>query len=93
MDHIQKKEKEEIENRLGQSISNEFNYAWLAIENKEINLSSPGKIDKVSFEIENGWDGRKDGRDIPGGIYPYIIRLIQPSGDVLEEKGMVTLIR
>jgi len=52
-----------------------------------------GQILFESNEIEIGWDGQKDGRDIPAGIYPYLIRLVQPNGEVLEDKGMVTLIR
>lgn len=62
-----KKETEEIESRLGQSINNEFNYAWLTIENKEIKLSSLEKISNVSFEIEKGWD--EDAENGLAGIY------------------------
>ncbi len=53
-----------------------------------------GKLQFESNEIELGWDGRgKSGRDLPRNAYTYIIRLSQPNGEFLEEKGVFVLIR
>ena len=40
-----------------------------------------------------GWDGTRNGTDLPQGAYAYIIRLKQLSGGLVEEKGVVMLIR
>ncbi len=46
-----------------------------------------------SKEIEIGWDGRKEGRDMPEGAYTFVIRLSQPNGEILENKGVLMLVR
>jgi len=46
-----------------------------------------------SKEIETGWDGRKEGRDMPEGAYTFVIRLSQPNGEILENKGVLMLVR
>jgi gliding motility-associated-like protein len=40
-----------------------------------------------------GWDGRHDGEPAPPGVYAYLIKLRYPDGDVILEKGDVTLLR
>ncbi len=42
---------------------------------------------------EDGWDGRRDGEQAPPEVYAYLIKLRQPGGDIILEKGDVTLIR
>lgn len=46
-----------------------------------------------SNAIENGWDGAKEGRPLPQGVYLYTIRLVQSGGQVIEKKGSVLLVR
>ncbi len=44
-------------------------------------------------EVQEGWDGRKDGRDLPSGAYTFVVQLRQPNGQPLEEKGVMVLLR
>ena len=47
-----------------------------------------------SIDIDQGWDGRNaDGSDMPKGAYTYVIRLQQPNGDFMEDKGVLVLLR
>ncbi|RMG88201.1 MAG: hypothetical protein D6714_01075 [Bacteroidetes bacterium] len=48
-----------------------------------------------SNQLEQGWNGRKNGigRPLPQGTYPYHIRVVQPNGRVIEKKGLVLLLR
>jgi gliding motility-associated-like protein len=42
---------------------------------------------------EQGWDGRRNGEPAPPEVYAYLIKLRNPSGDIIIEKGDVTLVR
>ncbi|MBX9449098.1 MAG: gliding motility-associated C-terminal domain-containing protein [Taibaiella sp.] len=44
-------------------------------------------------DIEEGWDGRYDGKTQPMGVYVYIIEGSLPTGDKVHLQGNVTLIR
>lgn len=46
-----------------------------------------------SQNIETGWNGRSDSRELPQGAYTYHIRLTQVNGKVIERAGLVMLIR
>lgn len=46
-----------------------------------------------SEDIDRGWDGRRNGRDMPTGVYFYFLRLTQSNGKAVEKEGTVTLIR
>lgn len=47
-----------------------------------------------SDAIDKGWDGRSaKGQDMPVGAYTYIIRLQQPNGEFIEDKGVFVLLR
>lgn len=50
----------------------------------------------VIFESQNlgiGWDGKKNGRPLPQGMYVYLIKMTQSSGQTIEKKGTVLLLR
>ena len=50
----------------------------------------------VLFKTDNprsGWDGTRNGADLPQGTYSYIVRVRQASGGLVEEKGVLMLIR
>ncbi len=42
---------------------------------------------------DQGWDGTKDGTELPSDVYIYILQAVTPSGREFNEKGDVTLIR
>lgn len=46
-----------------------------------------------SRELNTGWDGKKNGRPLPQGMYVYLIRMKQGSGQEIEKKGTVMLLR
>ncbi len=51
-----------------------------------------GKI----FSTQNpdkGWDGSKNGQELPNGVYSYYVRIQSGNGSVKELKGAVTLFR
>lgn len=50
----------------------------------------------ILFQTKNpieGWDGTRNGAELPHGTYSYIVRLKQASGGLREEKGVLVLIR
>lgn len=52
-----------------------------------------GGIIFESQDIGIGWDGRKNGRPLPQGMYVYLIKMTQNSGQIIEKKGTVLLLR
>ncbi len=44
-------------------------------------------------DIDEGWTGRKGLSLVPMGAYTYIIRVTQADGSILEETGVVVLVR
>ncbi len=46
-----------------------------------------------STSIEVGWDGKKNGKLVPQGVYAYYIRVAQTSGVITVKKGTVLLLR
>jgi len=46
-----------------------------------------------SIDPNIGWNGRKDGREVPMGTYTYLIQLEQASGERIEQGGVLMLIR
>jgi len=51
-----------------------------------------GKIFE-SIDPNIGWNGKKDGREVPMGAYTYLIQLEQASGESIEQGGVLMLIR
>jgi hypothetical protein len=39
-----------------------------------------------------GWDGRHKGDYLPSGAYPFILKAVTKSGDVVEKKGVISII-
>lgn len=42
---------------------------------------------------DQGWNGQRSGRNLPQGIYAYVIKIMQASGKRSEKRGTVLLIR
>ncbi len=47
----------------------------------------------VSTNAGEGWNGRKNGRPLPQGVYAYFIRMTETSGRIVQKKGTVLLLR
>ncbi len=60
---------------------------YLAIYNRH-----GGKIFE-SRDPNIGWDGQKNGKDVPMGTYTYIVQLEQASGKNVKQGGVLMLIR
>ncbi|MBP7496375.1 MAG: gliding motility-associated C-terminal domain-containing protein [Bacteroidales bacterium] len=52
-----------------------------------------GKQVFESKEPNEGWDGTESGKDLPEGIYIYLLQFKDGSGKALSKKGTVTLVR
>jgi gliding motility-associated-like protein len=46
-----------------------------------------------SRSLEEGWNGKKDGRAMPQGVYLYLIQFRQSNGRMIEKKGTIMLLR
>jgi gliding motility-associated-like protein len=46
-----------------------------------------------SANTDEGWNGKKEGKELPQGIYVYVIRVTQTNGKIVEKKGSVLLLR
>jgi gliding motility-associated-like protein len=52
--------------------------------------------DNLEFMQNTGWDGTKNGKLLPVGTYPYVIRFTSttaPERGVIEQTGGITLLR
>lgn len=43
--------------------------------------------------LNEGWDGSSNGKDLPTGVYTYLMRLVQANGEIIQRAGTVTLLR
>lgn len=43
--------------------------------------------------IDNGWDGRSNGKAAPQGVYTYLLQLTQSNGKIIQQSGTVLLLR
>lgn len=46
-----------------------------------------------STDINIGWNGQKNGRDVPNGTYTYLVRIEQKDGERVEKIGVLVLLR
>ena len=63
---------------------------------EQFNLAIYNRWGQLVFEskdIEQGWDGTKDGSPLNQGVFVYKIQVIMYNGDRYEETGNITLIR
>ena len=42
--------------------------------------------------ISVGWDGRHKGENLPSGAYPFILKAVTKAGDVIEKKGVISIV-
>jgi gliding motility-associated-like protein len=47
----------------------------------------------VSADAGLGWDGSKNGEPLPAGVYTWLVRLVRPDGQEVQQTGFVALIR
>ncbi|PHN05041.1 gliding motility-associated C-terminal domain-containing protein [Flavilitoribacter nigricans] len=56
-------------------------------------FSRYGSLVYESRSLDNGWDGTSNGRSLPMGVYVYRIRMQQQSGEWVEKRGDILLVR
>ena len=42
--------------------------------------------------LQVGWDGRHKGDHLPSGAYPFVLKAVTKTGDVIEKKGVISII-
>ena len=47
----------------------------------------------LTNNVAQGWDGKKGATDMPEGAYVYFIRMTQANGNIVEQKGILMLLR
>lgn len=47
----------------------------------------------LTTEIDEGWRGNKDGRQLPNGVYVYQITVTEADGTITERKGTLLLVK
>lgn len=48
----------------------------------------------LEFMITKGWDGRHkgDGNMLPAGAYPFVLKAVKKTGEVIEQKGIISIV-
>ena len=46
-----------------------------------------------STDVNFGWNGQKNGKDMPAGTYTYLVRIEQKDGKQVEKVGVLVLLR
>ncbi len=46
-----------------------------------------------SSNVDHGWDGSKNGRQSPSGVYLYTLHAVTTEGEVIDRTGNITLVR
>ena len=46
----------------------------------------------LSSMISVGWDGKHKGEYLPSGAYPFVLKATTKTGDVIEKKGVISII-
>lgn len=52
-----------------------------------------GRDDMLIEDVDQHWDGKMDGRDVPEGVYVYFIEYLNEVGEAVTETGSLTIIR
>ena len=69
-----------------------FNKA--SLQSYQLNIWSRwGELIFSSSDPEMGWNGQKQGRDMPQGVYAFLISLKMNDGTEVQEKGSVLLLK
>jgi len=57
-------------------------------------FTSSNRLIFESFGSDQVWDGSEEGDPLPQGHYVWVLRLVKkPNGDVIKQKGEITLVR
>jgi gliding motility-associated-like protein len=75
-----------------QSFAPIFSYATPTVYSFKI-FNRYGGILFNSTDPELRWNGKKDGRDVPQGVYQYVLEFEQPDGEQVSTTGWVMLVR
>jgi hypothetical protein len=52
-----------------------------------------GQLIFETTDPEQCWDGKKDGKEVPTGVYAFRLFVVQTDGKTIERSGTVTLTR
>ncbi|MBV4358182.1 T9SS type B sorting domain-containing protein [Pinibacter aurantiacus] len=68
-------------------------YAGNVKEMKMMIFNQWGQKIFETTNMANGWDGTLNGKPMPSGVYMYVCRIILTSGDIVDKKGSINLLR
>ncbi|TVR78529.1 MAG: hypothetical protein EA412_08830 [Chitinophagaceae bacterium] len=78
----------------GDGVNDVFQVYGLGIRNIELRVFDRwGGLLYETSDINSGWDGTFNGRNMEQGVYIYYVKFIFLNGDVTDKKGSVTLVR
>ncbi len=76
--------------------NNEFKPVMVFAENSTFQMLIYDRWGQLLFETTDageGWNGRQNGKILRQGVYTYVVRVTQLSGETIEQKGTLVLIR
>ncbi|MFH1321802.1 MAG: PKD domain-containing protein [Bacteroidota bacterium] len=56
-------------------------------------VTPKGNCGNYCCNIGNGWDGTRNGKDMPPQVFVYYLEATYTNGDVVEEQGNITLVK
>ncbi|MDH7461686.1 gliding motility-associated C-terminal domain-containing protein [Chitinophagaceae bacterium 26-R-25] len=68
-------------------------YASNVSEMKMMIFNQWGQKIFETTNMANGWDGTLNGKAMPSGVYMYVCRIVLTSGDIIDKKGSINLLR
>lgn len=68
------------------------NFLFVAYNRWGLKVYESKSLDQM---INIGWDGQQEagGTDLPSGVYPYVFRATRKTGESIEQKGVITIVR
>ena len=76
-------------------VNKEFKPVMAFVNRENYLMQIYNRFGELVFDNNNpevGWDGKYKGEIAPSGIYVYLIRYSKPNHDIIQKKGIVTLV-
>jgi len=76
-------------------LNKEFKPVMSFVNRENYLMQIYNRYGELVFDNKNtdvGWDGRYKGEIVPSGIYIYLIQYSKPNHDIIQKKGIVTLV-
>ncbi|MCX6230257.1 MAG: gliding motility-associated C-terminal domain-containing protein [Bacteroidetes bacterium] len=77
------------------NINNVFKPVMAFVSSENYLMQIYNRFGQLIFDNNNpqiGWDGKFDGKIVPSGVYVYLIRFSLPNHELVQKKGIVTVV-